>query len=324
MQFEDNKLVPLLFGEQNTHLLTLEKTFGVQIDSRGNEVLIRGAQNNATNARQILESLWSKLQRGEDVDPVILDSAIRFLEQGAAMTDATSKKESLKPFTHNEAVITTRKKKIHPRTPLQAEYIQMMNRSTLVFGIGPAGTGKTYLAIAQAVQMMELGKVERIILSRPAVEAGENLGFLPGELSAKMDPYMRPLYDALHDTMGGERLQKLLATQEIEIAPLAYMRGRTLNNAFVILDEAQNATTQQMMMVLTRVGQGSHMVITGDPSQTDLPAGKKSGLVEAVEVLTDSDDEINFVHFTHKDVVRSSLVTKIILAYDKHNKHPIT
>jgi phosphate starvation-inducible PhoH-like protein len=199
---------------------------------------------------------------------------------------------------------------------LQAAYIQAMHNKQLVFGIGPAGTGKTYLAIAAAVEMMERGDVERIILSRPAVEAGEHLGFLPGELQQKMDPYMRPLYDALQDTMGGERLQKLLATQEIEIAPLAYMRGRTLNKAFVILDEAQNTTTMQMMMVLTRIGNGSHMVITGDPSQTDLPPGKVSGLVEAADVLA-GEDAIAFINFTFKDVVRSALVTKIIQAYDK-------
>ncbi|MBU0800616.1 MAG: PhoH family protein [Alphaproteobacteria bacterium] len=311
MKFEDNKLVPLLFGEQNTHLQTLEKTFGVQIDSRGNEILIRGDQSGTANARQILESLWSKLQKGEDVDPAMVDSAIRFLHPNGETTD-----ETLRSFTQTETFITTRKKKIQPRSPLQAAYIQAMHNKQLVFGIGPAGTGKTYLAIAAAVEMMERGDVERIILSRPAVEAGEHLGFLPGELQQKMDPYMRPLYDALQDTMGAERLQKLLATQEIEIAPLAYMRGRTLNNAFVILDEAQNTTTMQMMMVLTRIGNGSHMVITGDPSQTDLPPGKVSGLVEAADVLA-GEDAIAFINFTHKDVVRSALVTKIIQAYDK-------
>lgn len=309
MTFEDNRLVPLLYGEHNAHLQTLEKTFGVQIDTRGNELLIRGGQPGTADARQILESLWSKLRKGEDIDPPTVDSAIRFLREKHG--------DSLQSFTQTETFITTRKKKIQPRTPLQAAYIQAMHNQQLVFGIGPAGTGKTYLAIAAAVEMMEQGKVERIILSRPAVEAGENLGFLPGELEEKMDPYMRPLYDALQDTMGGERLQKLLATREVEIAPLAYMRGRTLNNAFVILDEAQNATTQQMMMVLTRIGNGTHMVVTGDPSQTDLPRDKKSGLVEAAEVLAGESD-MAFVNFTHKDVVRSALVTKIVLAYDRY------
>lgn len=311
MTFEDNRLVPILFGERNAHLHILEKSFGVQIDSRGNEILIRGERAATGNAREILEGLWTKLRGGEVIDEASFDSAIRF--------KAGREDESLRGFTQNETYITTRKKKIQPRTPLQAAYIQAMHNKQLVFGIGPAGTGKTYLAIAAAVEMMEQGKVERIILSRPAVEAGENLGFLPGELEEKMDPYMRPLYDSLQDTMGGERLQKLLATREIEIAPLAYMRGRTLNNAFVILDEAQNATTQQMMMVLTRIGQGTHMVVTGDPSQTDLPPGKDSGLTEATNVLT-GEDEIAFIHFTHKDVVRSALVTKIIQAYDKHKK----
>lgn len=310
MKFEDNKLVPSLYGEQNAHLQTLEKSFGVQIDCRGNEVLITGTAKNTTQARKILESLWEKLRHGEDVDQPTVESAIRFLSEHQS--------EDLRSFTQTETFITTRKKKIQPRSPLQAAYIHAMHNKQLVFGIGPAGTGKTYLAIAAAVEMMEQGKVERLILSRPAVEAGEHLGFLPGELQEKMDPYMRPLYDALHDTIGGERLQKLLATQEIEIAPLAYMRGRTLNNAFVILDEAQNTTTMQMMMVLTRIGHGTHMIVTGDPSQTDLPAGKMSGLVEASNVLSHVDD-IAFVNFTHKDVVRSPLVTKIIQAYD-HKK----
>ena len=312
MKFEDNRLVPVLFGEQNAHLLTLEKSFGVQIDSRGNEVLIRGPHDSAVEVRAILESLWAKARKGEDIDPATVDSAIRFLRQNPGPHNAP-----LRSFTQGETMIITRKKKIQPRTPLQAAYIQAIHNKELVFGIGPAGTGKTYLAIAAAVEMMEQGKVERVILSRPAVEAGENLGFLPGELQQKMDPYMRPLYDALQDTMGGERLQKLLATQEIEIAPLAFMRGRTLNNAFIILDEAQNSTTMQMMMVLTRIGQGSHMVITGDPSQIDLPPGKTSGLVEAAHVLGGEDD-IAFVNFTHKDVVRSAIVTKIVQAYDRY------
>ncbi len=313
MKFEDNRLVPVLFGEQNSHLQTLEKTFGVQIDSRGNEVLIRGPHDNAVEVRAILESLWAKARRGEDIDHATVDSAIRFLrQQPGPLPDG-----NLRSFTQSETMIVTRKKKIQPRTPLQAAYIQAIMNKQLVFGIGPAGTGKTYLAVAAAVSMMEQGKVERIILSRPAVEAGENLGFLPGELQQKMDPYMRPLYDALQDTMGGERLTKLLATQEIEIAPLAYMRGRTLNNAFVILDEAQNSTQMQMMMVLTRLGQGSHMVVNGDPSQIDLPPGKVSGLVEAAQVLGNEDD-IAFVNFTHKDVVRSTIVTKIVQAYDRY------
>jgi phosphate starvation-inducible PhoH-like protein len=202
---------------------------------------------------------------------------------------------------------------------VQARFMKGMYASNLAFGIGPAGTGKTYLAVAMAVAMLEAGKVERIILTRPAVEAGERLGFLPGEMKDKMDPYMRPLYDSLHDTMGADRVQKKILSEEIEIAPLAFMRGRTLNNAFVILDEAQNSTTMQMLMFLTRMGENSRMVITGDPSQTDLPSHQKSGLKEAMEILQNVEG-IDFTHFSSEDVVRHPLVAKIIQAYDKSKK----
>jgi phosphate starvation-inducible protein PhoH and related proteins len=204
---------------------------------------------------------------------------------------------------------------------MQAAYMQAMHTSNLVFGLGPAGTGKTYLAVAMAVAMMESGRVERLILSRPAVEAGERIGFLPGEMKEKMDPYLRPLYDALYDTMPADKVQRKIAAEEIEIAPLAFMRGRTLTNAFVILDEAQNTTPQQMLMFLTRMGEGSRMVITGDPSQTDLPTHQKSGLTEAMNILKDVDG-IEFIPFTSHDVVRHPLVGKIIQAYEKKRKIP--
>jgi len=308
--------VPELYGEQNTHLQKIEDALDVLISNRGNEVTITGNDADAHRAREILEVLWENLQQGQHIDMHAVDTALRFLrEQGSGDSHATA----LSGFTASDTLIVTRKKKIQPRTPLQAAYMQAMHTKNMVFGVGPAGTGKTYLAVAMAVAMVESGEVERIVLTRPAVEAGERIGFLPGEMKDKMDPYLRPLYDALHDTMAAEKVQKKIINEEIEIAPLAFMRGRTLNNAFIILDEAQNATTAQMLMFLTRLGEGSRMIITGDPSQTDLPAQQKSGLVEAMEILPTLDD-IAFVQFTHEDVVRHHLVSKIIRAYDNRRK----
>ena len=303
--------MPVLFGEQNQNLKKIEQELGVQIDSRGNEVFINGGAKGTDFAKEILEALWLKLQQGEDIDIKTVESALRFQKDHAK----DSKKSSLETFTERSSNINTKKTQIKPRTPNQKKYIDSMQRNRLVFGLGPAGTGKTYLAIAQAVACIENGLVERLILSRPAVEAGEHLGFLPGEMKEKMDPYMRPLYDALQDTMYIDKLQKRLATDEIEIAPLAYMRGRTLNNSFIILDEAQNTSAMQMKMFLTRLGENSFMVVTGDPSQTDLAPGAESGLIDAQKTLSDVEG-IEFIHFTSKDVVRSSLVTKIIQAYD--------
>ncbi len=318
MIFEDNRLVPVLYGERNSHLHKIEKALRVQITDRGNEVIISG--EGADNARQILEALWAKLQQGQVIDDHTVDSALRFFEEHKHSRRASDKNgNGMRAFSESDVRIETQKKKIMPRTPLQAAYIQAMRDNKLTFGLGPAGTGKTYIAVAMAVSMLEQGRVERIILSRPAVEAGERLGFLPGEMKEKMDPYMRPLYDALHDTMAADKMQKKLATDEIEIAPLAFMRGRTLNNAFVILDEAQNATGMQMLMFLTRMGENSHMVVTGDPSQTDLPDGSRSGLTEAMDTLLDVEG-IGFIRFTTRDVVRDRLVAKIIDAYDSKNK----
>jgi phosphate starvation-inducible PhoH-like protein len=212
-----------------------------------------------------------------------------------------------------------KKKKIQPRSPAQADYIKFMQNNEMVFGIGPAGTGKTYLAIAMAVSFYERGLVERIILTRPALEAGERIGFLPGEMKEKMDPYMRPLYDALHDTMGSDKLAKNLASEEIEIAPLAFMRGRSLNDAFIILDEAQNTTSMQMLMFLTRMGNNSRIVVTGDPGQIDLPKHEKSGLIEAMDVLH-GVEEIKFSRFSNEDIVRNRLVGRILDAYDQKRK----
>lgn len=323
--FDDNKLASILYGEQNTHLTRIEKALNVSIANRGNEVTIHGQQQNIKQARQILDALWDKLLKGEDIEPETVDSALRFLlnnePKGKSNDKKTHNSDQFSEFQSDKTRITTKKRSVQARSPQQGKYIEAMYNNDLVFGIGPAGTGKTYLAVAMAVSMFESGKVERIILSRPAVEAGEHLGFLPGEMKEKMDPYMRPLYDALHDTMDSDKLKKLIATEEIEIAPLAYMRGRSLNNAFVILDEAQNATDMQLLMFLTRAGQNSRMIITGDPAQTDLPKGAKSGLKEAQYVL-EGVDSINFTQFSTKDIVRSALVTKILEAYDK--KRPLS
>lgn len=309
--FEDNRLVPELFGEQNRNLKIIEQELGVEISNRGNEVFISGSVDGTDSARRILEALWHKLLQGQEIDIKVVESALRFQKEHHQNGNGAG----LKGFSESKAMIVARKKTIAPRSPMQTAYIEAMQKNRMVFGIGPAGTDKTYLAIAQAVSFLENGLVERIILSRPAVEAGERLGFLPGEMKEKMDPYMRPLYDALQDTMFADKLQKRIATEEIEIAPLAFMRGRTLNNAFVILDEAQNTSPMQMKMFLTRLGENSHMVITGDPTQTDLPPGQHSGLSDAGETLNGVDG-IDFIRFSHKDVVRSSLVTKIIQAYD--------
>ncbi len=313
MSFEDNRLVSVLYGEQNAHLQKIEKALNVQIVNRGNEIVISG--NDAGHARQVLEALWSRLEQGQTITPHTVKSAIRFLEEQPQETNGNS----LQSFSESETQIVTKKKKIRPRSPLQAAYIQAMKDNKLVFALGPAGTGKTYLAVAMAVSMLDDGIIERIILSRPAVEAGERIGFLPGEMKEKMDPYMRPLYDALHDTMAADKIQKKLASEEIEIAPLAFMRGRTLSNAFIILDEAQNTTNMQMLMFLTRMGENAHMVITGDASQTDLPDGSPSGLVTAADTLAGTEG-IEFINFTTKDVVRDKLVAKIIEAYDAKNK----
>jgi phosphate starvation-inducible PhoH-like protein len=288
--------------------------------------MISGTHANIYQARHVLEFLWSKVRQGQEVDGPTVDGAIRFQMEHKSNGKQNEPEDKENPaglpgFHSNDEgnVIITKKKRISARTPVQGEYIAAMKKHRMVFGIGPAGTGKTYLAVAKAVEMVESGKIERIILTRPAVEAGERLGFLPGELKEKMDPYMRPLYDALYDTMPGDKVQKKILSEEIEIAPLAFMRGRTLNNAFIILDEAQNTTTQQMLMFLTRMGENSFMLITGDPSQIDLPFGVQSGLKEALQVLKDEED-IGFVHFTTKDVVRHKLVAKVIQAYDKFRK----
>jgi phosphate starvation-inducible PhoH-like protein len=300
----------------NANLRKIEDALDIEITSRGNEISISGKTDSVNCAVKILDELWAKLQEDEEIDVATVEDALRFVDDKSN----GNKDKYAGSFSTADISIITKKKKILPRSPLQAAYIETMRNNHMVFATGPAGTGKTFLAVATAVSMLEKRRIERIILSRPALEAGERIGFLPGEIKEKMDPYMRPLYDSLQDTMSADKLQKSLASEEIEIAPLAFMRGRTLNNSFVILDEAQNASTIQMKMALTRIGENSHMVITGDASQTDLPKGEKSGLLEAIDVLTGVED-IDFISFSHKDVIRSKLVTNIVKAYDARTKN---
>jgi len=314
--FEDNRLIGPLYGQFDQHLALIEQKLGVDATARGNQVTIRGSHDAAARARDVLEALYGRLQAGQTLTSADVEGAIRMaLAVGDQLPlpaiDAASRLQL--------AAIATRRKTVVARNPAQDAYIRAMERSTLVFGLGPAGTGKTYLAVAYAAALLERGEVARLVLSRPAVEAGERLGFLPGDMREKIDPYLRPLYDALYDMMPPERVERALTSGAIEIAPLAFMRGRTLANAAVILDEAQNTTSMQMKMFLTRLGDGSKMIVTGDPSQVDLPAGQVSGLVEASRILADASGIVQ-VRFTHEDVVRHELVARIVKAYDDDSR----
>ena len=314
LQFDDNTLLPVLFGEHDRHLSRIEQKLGVRLSSRGNRIAIQGPHSGREAARDALLALYDRLRRGLDVDMGEVDAAVRLAEAGEAGGNDTRDL-----FEGGDLTIRTRKRHVAPRTAAQATYLKALREKELVFGLGPAGTGKTYLAVAAAVRMLTAGKVDRIILSRPAVEAGERLGFLPGDLREKVDPYLRPLYDALHDMLPGDQVMKRITNGEIEIAPLAFMRGRTLAHSFVILDEAQNTTPVQMKMFLTRLGEGSRMAVTGDLSQVDLPTGARSGLLDAVETLS-SVPTIGFVRFSEADVVRHSLVAEIVRAYDARDR----
>ncbi len=310
LTFEDNRLLPLLFGEQDAHLSRIEKRFHVTTASRGNQVSISGQETAVEASRNVLQSLYSKLQRGDEIGIGQVDAAIRI-----AAHDMDSGSQDPLPGMENLA-IKTMKKHVRPYSHGQANYIKSLQQYDLVFAIGPAGTGKTYLAVAMAVSMLMDKRVERIILSRPAVEAGEKLGFLPGDLKDKIDPYLRPLYDALFDMIPAEKVQQFIDDGAIEVAPLAFMRGRTLGNAYVILDESQNTTPTQMKMFLTRLGENSRMVVTGDLSQIDLPRDVKSGLHDALRKLEDIEG-ITVTRFTDSDVVRHPLAAKIVHAYDE-------
>ena len=308
MTFEDNAMLPALFGRHDEYLVQIEQALGVSVMSRGNQLAISGPPWSSQAAKLVLASLLQRLERGLEVDTAEVSAAVRLVVQrGAAGGEAGG---------GEELFIATQKRRIGPRSLTQAAYLRALRDCDMVFALGPAGTDKTYLAVAQAVAMLVEGRVERIVLSRPAVEAGENLGFLPGDLREKIDPYLRPLYDALHDMMPIDKVRHYLETGDIEVAPLAFMRGRTLSNSYVILDEAQNTSQVQMKMCLTRLGENSRMVVTGDLSQIDLPKGVMPGLDDAVRRLGNVEG-VTTVTFSDADVVRHGLVTRIIRAYDK-------
>jgi phosphate starvation-inducible PhoH-like protein len=301
--FEDNRHLNRLLGEYDGHLALLEERLGIEAHAHGNVVTLTGPADACETARQVLEQLYARISQGEDIGAGDVDGLLRHARAEA-------------PARSGLAQIRTRRKVITARSPNQSMYIEALERVDLVFGLGPAGTGKTYLAVAYAAQCLERGQVERIVLSRPAVEAGERLGFLPGDMREKVDPYLRPLYDALYDVLPPAKVERDISTGVIEIAPLAFMRGRTLAHSFVILDEAQNTSAMQMKMFLTRIGEGSKMVVTGDPSQVDLPAGQRSGLEQAVSLLS-SIKGIEAIRFGAGDVVRRDLVARIVEAYDR-------
>jgi len=308
--FDDIRLVRDLLGDYDANLAVLEDRLGIQAVVNGNVVSLRGPEQSRETAKSVLEQLYGRLAQGEMIGVGDVVGAIRHarsfepdesLEPGASLPEAQQ--------------IRTRKRLITARTLAQSAYLASLQRNDLVFATGPAGTGKTYLAVAFAAACLESGRCDRLILSRPAVEAGERLGFLPGDMREKVDPYLRPLYDALYDVLAPERVERGLATGVIEIAPLAFMRGRTLSHAIIILDEAQNCTSVQLKMFLTRLGEESKMIVTGDPTQVDLPPGKDSGLLEAINILQ-GIDEIDHIAFTRADVVRRELVGKIVDAYE--------
>ncbi|MEO7276840.1 MAG: PhoH family protein [Sphingomicrobium sp.] len=310
LEFEQPYLLGPLFGDYDRHLITIEQRLGVHISARGNRVQIEGEADAASRARDVLTGLYNRLDSGQDVDAEAVQAVLGMAAQ--PVLDGIIKEEVT---SAPKVMIRTRKKTIVPRSAMQTSYMEALARDEMIFALGPAGTGKTYLAVAQAVSQLISGSVERLILSRPAVEAGERLGFLPGDMKEKVDPYLRPLYDALYDMLPTEQVERRIASGEIEIAPIAFMRGRTLNDAFIILDEAQNTTPQQMKMFLTRFGMRSRMVICGDPKQVDLPDASKSGLADAVAKL-DTVKGIAVVAFTSADVVRHPLVGRIVEAYE--------
>jgi phosphate starvation-inducible PhoH-like protein len=310
LEFDQPYLLGPLFGDYDRHLINIENRLGVHINARGNRVQIEGEPDAASRARDVLVGLYNRLDQGHDVDAEAVEAVLGMAAQpnldGIIKDEVTSAPK---------VMIRTRKKTIVPRSPVQTVYMEALARDDMIFALGPAGTGKTYLAVAQAVAMLITGQVDRLILSRPAVEAGERLGFLPGDMKEKVDPYLRPLYDALYDMLPTEQVERRIASGEIEIAPIAFMRGRTLSDAFIILDEAQNTTPQQMKMFLTRFGMRSRMVICGDPNQTDLPRGVESGLADAVAKL-EGIPKLSMVRFGAADVVRHPLVGRIVEAYE--------
>ena len=310
LSFDKPQVLAQLFGQYDRNLVALENRLGVYITARGNRVGLEGTAEQVALARDVLNDLYARIQRGEDIDTGLVDASIAMASE-PTLDGILSAERSSTP----SVMIRTRKKTIVPRTPAQAHYMKELVSNDMIFALGPAGTGKTYVAVAQLIT----GSVQRLILSRPAVEAGEKLGFLPGDMKEKVDPYLRPLYDALHDCLPAEQVERRIASGEIEIAPIAFMRGRTLADAFVILDEAQNTTPAQMKMFLTRFGQNSRMVICGDPNQVDLPGGvAASGLADAVRRL-EGVEGIAMSRFSAADVVRHPIVGRIVDAYEGPN-----
>jgi phosphate starvation-inducible PhoH-like protein len=309
IQFDNNRLVADLLGEFDAHLLMIETKLGVEAVAHGNVVVVIGSELSCALAKDVLEHLYSRLQSGHSIGLGDVDGAIRHAN-AAGVPGAGNGGQP------EAGQLRTRKRLVSARTPMQTKYIGALQTKELIFATGPAGTGKTYLAVAHAAGRLERGEIERLILSRPAVEAGERLGFLPGDLKEKVDPYLRPLYDALYDVLPAEKVERGIESGMIEIAPLAFMRGRTLSHATIILDEAQNCTSMQMKMFLTRLGEGSQMVVTGDPSQVDLPPGQLSGLKEAIGLL-ETIVGIAHIPYSSADVVRHELVMRIVEAYDK-------
>ena len=308
LEFADNKLLAALTGPHQKHFARLEQRLSILITQRGNLVAIAGTADTRARAAAILRALYARLEAGESITLAEVDAEIRFTDPDANNNRAASE----------GSIRTAGSRVTRPRSPAQSAYLDLMREKPLVFGIGPAGTGKTYLAAAFAAHMLHQRRVERLILSRPALEAGERLGFLPGDLKEKIDPYLRPLYDALFDVLG-DQTTRLIEQGVIEVAPLAFMRGRTLTRAFVILDEAQNTTAAQMKMMLTRLGEDSQMVVTGDPSQSDLPGNVASGLNEALSIL-EGVEGVGIARFGEGDVVRHALVSRVVAAYSAHGK----
>ncbi len=319
IKFPDNRLLIDLCGEFDKNLAEIEQKLALQIVRRGNELNLFGDEVSRSAGKIVLEVLYNRLENGKTLDSGDLDRELRGFSGGKSLEFDTQMGDQVEMIKKSNFEIKTRKKTIEPRTNAQRAFASSLLKNELAFGIGPAGTGKTYLAVAVAVSKFINGEVDRIVLSRPAVEAGEKLGYLPGDMKDKVDPYMQPLYDALNDFLPGKQLSKLIDEKRIEIAPLAFMRGRTLSHAFVVLDEAQNASSMQMKMFLTRLGEGSRMAITGDKSQIDLPKGATSGLIEAERLLS-SEPKISFNYFSARDVVRHPLVASIIEAYEEDSR----
>ncbi|MBP3328260.1 MAG: PhoH family protein [Clostridia bacterium] len=311
INFDRMEQAVTLFGSFDANIKLIESQYGVNVISRGSDLKVTGEAENVAKAVRAINGLLTLINKGEGLSEQNVRYVMNLVDDGS--------EDKLAAMANNCICITSKGRPVKPKTLGQEKYVDAIKEKTIVFGIGPAGTGKTYLAVAMAVNAFRAKEINRIILTRPAVEAGEKLGFLPGDLQQKVDPYLRPLYDALFDMLGAENFQRYQERGNIEVAPLAYMRGRTLDDSFIILDEAQNTTPEQMKMFLTRLGFNSKMVVTGDVTQIDLPDGKRSGLVEASKILKNIDD-IETIHFTEKDVVRHRLVQDIIKAYEKYEE----